>query len=101
MDEIRLLDMESLERLERFSTLFARTINLIATALSRNQTVPHSIFKIRDFLVEEITDDELGYVLSHIHALCDLISKDRDMNEKITESENAKVKQLVKFFETE
>ena len=84
-----MLDDDSLERLEKFALFFTRTINLIATALSRNQTIPHSIFRIRDFLVEEITDDELGYVLSHIHSLCDKISADKNMNEKISESENA------------
>lgn len=87
MESIKLLPDDSLERLERFAILFTRTMNLIATALSKNQTVPHAVFAIRDYLVEEITADELEYVLSHVHSLCDKITADKTMNEKISESE--------------
>ena len=44
-----------LERLERFAGLFAKSLDLIVTALSTNRTIPHAIFKIRDDFAKEIS----------------------------------------------
>ena len=40
MDTIRALDDADFDRLEKFTNMFTRSINLIATALQKNLTLP-------------------------------------------------------------
>jgi hypothetical protein len=42
------------KRLDAFAILFARTLDLIATAVSQKKTIPHEFFEIRSHFVDEI-----------------------------------------------
>ena len=66
MRRIEAFPYDSLERLEGFAKLFAKSLDLIVTALSSNRTIPHALFRIRDHFAKEIKDCELEYVLEHV-----------------------------------
>jgi Flp pilus assembly protein TadB len=75
---------DSLERLEGFARLFAKSLDLIVTALSSNRTIPHAIFRIRDHFAREISDCELPFVLEHVEALVDVTKREQGDSEALT-----------------
>jgi hypothetical protein len=99
MKAISNLPEESLERLERFAGLFARSLDLIVTALSTNRTIPHAIFKIRDDFAREISRPELEFVLDHVKHLVGVTKREQAKSEELTSTEKSKVEGLVRFFE--
>ena len=46
---IQLLPEDDSNRLQRFGNLFTKSLDLIVTALATNRTIPHSIFKVREY----------------------------------------------------
>jgi hypothetical protein len=84
MTRIEALPDESLERLEGFAKLFAKSLDLIVTALSSNRTIPHAIFRIRDHFAKEICDCELEYVLEHVQALVEVTKHEQAETEELS-----------------
>jgi len=98
---LKLLDNESHERLERFAKLFAKSLDLIVTALSTNKTIPHEVFRIRDYFSQEICDCELECFLDFVQALFNLHKRETAESEELTKEETVFFKKLDEFFKKE
>ena len=80
------LGWDSRERLESFSNLFARSLDLIVVALASKRTVPHDIFlQIRKNFADEIQDQEMEFVTSKVQHLLAITREDKFLEEKFTD----------------
>ena len=80
-----------------FTLLFCKALDLIGQAIASKKTVPHAIFKIRDWFVQEIQDNEWEFVKERVDHL---VLRFHERNEvKLTETEVNQLKILHPWFQ--